>query len=95
MSRPADPVDRSIPVALRARVQEICALTDEFCAAHLDDEYAMPPEVQAAARQRGLIPNVTSSCVPTPTSSSMSTATGASPPSPSSSPTPSASGDGR
>ena len=40
MSRPADPVDRSVPVALRARVEEICALTDEFCAAHLDDEYA-------------------------------------------------------
>lgn len=33
-------VDRSVPVALRGRVEEIIGLTDAFCAAHLDAEYA-------------------------------------------------------
>lgn len=32
--------DQGIPVALRATVEEIRALTDEFCHAHLDAEYA-------------------------------------------------------
>jgi hypothetical protein len=29
-----------VPIAMRPVVEEIVALTDEFCAAHLDEEYA-------------------------------------------------------
>jgi len=39
VAEPAAP-QAEVPVAMRPEVEEITAITDEFCAEHLDDEYA-------------------------------------------------------
>lgn len=36
----AEPGREAVPVALRPAFNEITEITDEFCMAHLDDEYA-------------------------------------------------------
>jgi hypothetical protein len=39
VAEPAAP-QAGVPVAMRPVVEEIVAITDEFCAEHLDEEYA-------------------------------------------------------